>query len=174
MSTEMPETDAHMRNPDFQPHNPFQWRDFARSLERRNSELTARIAELEKEVDAAIELIPDHVRVREDGAFENLAASLAVSVSKLMAALAEARKDSAWQSIVTAPKDGTYVLVWCPASEWRGNNRQDKVTLGYWHQPGNPEKPGFWCGVMTQHQQRPTHWMPLPATPHPETKDGQL
>ena len=63
-----------------------------------------------------------------------------------------------WQPIETAPKAGIgedkiNVLLYTPR---RG------VTFGFWHQPGNPARPGFW---QTSHSVAPTHWMPLPQPP---------
>lgn len=63
-----------------------------------------------------------------------------------------------WQTIETAPKAGIgedkiHVILYTPR---RG------VTFGFWHQPGNPARPGFW---QTSHSVAPTHWMPLPQPP---------
>ena len=70
-----------------------------------------------------------------------------------------------WQPIETAPKDGTEVLLYQPRGAfkpWKGRIRDWAVNIGYWHQPGNPEHPGYWMG---NRQMRPTHWMPLPEPP---------
>ncbi len=58
-----------------------------------------------------------------------------------------------WQTIDTAPKDGTYVLVYRP-------NWAEAILVGY----SGPNYPGEWQtaeGIPI----RPTHWMPLPEPP---------
>lgn len=59
--------------------------------------LKAEVRELETEIKFTVETIPDHVIVREGGGPENWAASLAVSVRKLLARLEDdeqAKSDS--------------------------------------------------------------------------------
>jgi len=63
---------------------------------------------------------------------------------------------SEWRQIETAPKDGTRILLWP-----MGNKHSRHVRSGYWHQPANPEAPGFWMPGAG----RPTHWQPLPEPP---------
>lgn len=74
---------------------------------------------------------------------------------------------SGWQPIETAPKDRTRIILYQPDGMWRGRGRHRgaAITVGYWHQPANPEAAGFWvgCGAF-----RPTHWMPLPPAPTQE------
>jgi hypothetical protein len=69
---------------------------------------------------------------------------------------------SAWQSIETAPKDGTRVLLHHPHAE------DETVVAGFW---------GEWGGAgpcwITDHAEgwlNPTHWMPLPAPPSSTVK----
>ncbi len=86
---------------------------------------------------------------------------------------AQAQQAAAWHPIETAPKDGTVVLLYQPAGRWKSSarSRQQVVSTGYWHQPGNPASPGFWCAaVMVAY--RPTHWMPLPLPPAPDEAPG--
>ena len=67
---------------------------------------------------------------------------------------------SEWQPIETAPKDGTYILVYGP-EEW------DMVLWHpYWGDCG------AWCRVQTadydndnREVRNPTHWQPLPPPP---------
>jgi hypothetical protein len=58
---------------------------------------------------------------------------------------------SEWQPIETAPKDGTAVIVYCPAKGVHvGNRRSDRVG---------------WYSVRGAYLCKPTHWMPLPPPP---------
>ena len=67
-------------------------------------------------------------------------------------------KSGTWYDIETAPKDGTLVLL---ETKWG-------VLQGFWHQPGNPAKAGFW--MCYRHSSScPTRWMPLPQ---PSQKGG--
>jgi len=58
--------------------------------------------------------------------------------------------EEAWQTIKTAPKDGTAILCWCP---------DVGVRVLTWD--------GGWelCGVTLSADYKPSHWMPLPAPP---------
>lgn len=75
-----------------------------------------------------------------------------------------ARADG-WRPIATAPRDGTDVLLWVPASKWGpacavvGNS--GRVT---WHVSNidGHDWEGPLDGAL------PTHWMPLPAPPASE------
>lgn len=62
-----------------------------------------------------------------------------------------------WQPIETAPKDGTKILLGCPAS--RGYS--GVVEKCYWHKWDNGK--GKWWDWVTP--DKPTHWMPLPTPP---------
>ncbi|MBD9529019.1 hypothetical protein [Paracoccus sp. PAR01] len=55
-----------------------------------------------------------------------------------------------WQPIATAPKDGTYVLVF----------------VDCWHDVAS-WGPGIkaWLNAYGDHTMKPSHWMPLPAAP---------
>ncbi len=61
--------------------------------------------------------------------------------------------DGVWQPIETAPKDGTYVLVYEPYQD---------PTIGWFSQRG-----AGWCMFddNVDMQCKPTHWMPLPEKP---------
>ena len=77
----------------------------------------------------------------------------------------------AWQSIETAPKDGTRVLMW-----WEGASGYDNLGwhMTYWLDNSKTENP--WSGwriqsnVATHAGAKPTYWMPLPAAPQIEVK----
>lgn len=60
-----------------------------------------------------------------------------------------------WQLIETAPKDGTWVLLWC-----------DFAIVGRWSVKGNRVRNNW---TDDYHGVNPvfsvTHWMPLPAPP---------
>jgi len=74
-----------------------------------------------------------------------------------------------WQPIETAPKDGTRILIYFPAScvRCRGIRVEESVFIGHWHQPGNPQQIGFWTGWGSS-RRTATHWMPLPKSPTDE------
>jgi len=68
-----------------------------------------------------------------------------------------AQEPVGWQSIETAPKDGTGVLVYCQKS------LTVTVTGGYWD-----DHPQCRCWIAGGYMQKvfpPTHWMPLPPSP---------
>jgi len=74
---------------------------------------------------------------------------------------------SDWQPIASAPRDGTRILIYQPKGQhraWKGKQRPEHIDTAYWHQPGNPEKEGFWCASV-MYVFRPTHWQPLPEPP---------
>lgn len=115
MSTETPETDAKWNLETNKGHFhdwrsvAFEMRDQSRSLERRNSDITVRIAEMERnlaheqqqsaKIDACLNTQLETITARN------------TQIDRMRLELAEARKDSAWQPIETAPKDEE-VLVW--------------------------------------------------------------
>lgn len=74
----------------------------------------------------------------------------------LRAALRCWKPDPAWQPISTAPKDGTYVLVYRPQLRDRGCVCTERYDAPHWSSGDC-----FWPGD-------PTHWMPLPAAPDTE------
>lgn len=124
------------------------------SLERRNSELTARIAELEKERD-------DALREREGAwnAHGNMFRKLAEEtgdfrreIAGLKDALAEARKDSARIDAIIANK---WTVTW--------NYLRDSFIIQSQNQI---------CGNIGH--SKPLRELLDAATPHPETKEGQL
>lgn len=64
-----------------------------------------------------------------------------------------------WQDIGTAPKDGTYVLVWRP-DEGDGHH-EAHAGIDVWIEG---------CWYKSRRLQQPTHWMPLPSPP---SKEGE-
>ena len=62
---------------------------------------------------------------------------------------------SEWQTIDTAPQDGTEVLLYCPQEP----GDDEPVTLGLFER-------GEWCALQEHWPQLfPTHWMPKPEPP---------
>jgi hypothetical protein len=78
-----------------------------------------------------------------------------------------------WQPISTAPKDGTIILAWCPASEWLEQWEYEIIVSVCWRR--GPFGTGWllpWLfdqgGELVDMRQRfiePTHWMPIPLPP---------
>jgi hypothetical protein len=72
-----------------------------------------------------------------------------------------------WRPISTAPRDGTRVLLWCPATQWRGVAAWD-VNPYEGHQMA-------WTTDETESvlltYDAPTMWQPLPPPPG-EGSDG--
>ena len=58
-----------------------------------------------------------------------------------------------WQPIETAPKDGTWVLIWI---DWIGNPRSSAFENGTWQNLP-------WVSSVKDYN--PSHWMPLPKPP---------
>lgn len=122
-----------------------EWREHAR-VERERSE-----GEAQREIDL-LEQSADTWELAAD------------AVDALLARATPPPADS-WQPIETAPKDGSRILVYQPPNMWRRHpastgEREEFIQVVYWHQPGNPERNGFWTPTI-----RPTHWMPLPDPP---------
>lgn len=72
-----------------------------------------------------------------------------------------------WQSMETAPKDGSFILMYHPTAPAWG-----QVTIGKWEtQEFNRQPKPFWDmwfrigGRMDAREWVPTHWMPLPEAP---------
>lgn len=68
-----------------------------------------------------------------------------------------------WQSMATAPKDGTSVLLWCTDVD----GRNGRVSFGTWHDFFGGT---WWDWSMEYTLSHPTHWMPLPDPPTVEAK----
>ncbi len=72
-------------------------------------------------------------------------------------------RQTRWQPIETAPKDGTFVLLWWP----RWQPRQP--TIGRFGIHGIQQ---WWAPeVLEWEGDGPTHWMPLPLPPSPDAPD---
>jgi hypothetical protein len=71
-----------------------------------------------------------------------------------------------WQPIDTAPKDGTYVLLFIPqfgrCHIWRGNYI---VSETFTHGTLDYRFEGWNIDIVYGDRPEPTHWMPLPAGP---------
>lgn len=69
-------------------------------------------------------------------------------------ALADAPRDG-WLPIETAPKDGTWVMLYV-----RWQDKRDIIGCGQWTLDGEGRRVWFWPW-----SNQPTHWQPLPAPP---------
>lgn len=87
-----------------------------------------------------------------------------------------------WQPIETAPKDGNSILLaWVEAGIWRfavGCWDNTFEHLGYSSRTGSANYRGGWTdygvGSFSYEEYRelkPTHWMPLPTPPTPQSSD---
>ena len=65
-----------------------------------------------------------------------------------------------WQTIETAPRDGTTVLGYIPRSQFDVPRRD--VALVFW--PTNWQNP-TWVSIVDAGVEEVTHWMPLPEPP---------
>ena len=78
-----------------------------------------------------------------------------------------------WQPIETAPKDGTWIMLFSPCEEFPTSDVTHWIAkYGYFD---NSFEPG-WIDqedalVMKEHE--PTHWMPLPPPPADMKEEGQ-
>lgn len=89
---------------------------------------------------------------------------------------------SEWQTIETAPKDGTPFLAYTPSKierEYIAAYICDNYALCVWNHGAwcavEAEDNGYaggemtgWCEDWELVRIDPTHWMPLPEPPHPE------
>jgi len=91
----------------------------------------------------------------------------------------EGQRDAEWQSIDTAPKNATEVLVlWPKRTGWP----KHCLMVAHWAHGGGDDQPAFgpgwfrWDGYgFTELSPSPTHWMPLPEPPAlstPSTSEG--
>lgn len=76
---------------------------------------------------------------------------------------------SKWQSIETAPKDGTDILL-AEISHDRGQISYGEIDIGAWQkEPMSMDEEGnsYWYWFTNFGRvQEPTHWMPLPEPPN--------
>jgi hypothetical protein len=74
-----------------------------------------------------------------------------------------------WQPIETAPRDGTWVLLYFDGWDTPSSEGQPTIYVGQWPPEDHWRHDGTWYvdwGDLTQyHIGPPTHWMPLPALP---------
>ena len=94
-------------------------------------------------------------------------------IAQLRADLASVRQAQAWQPIETAPKDGTYVLLWEAGELMPGIfsyvDFGDAAPEGY-HSGWYDNQTGRYEATHA------THWMPLPAAPSADqepSKEGR-
>lgn len=79
-----------------------------------------------------------------------------------------------WQPIETAPKDGTAILL-CDEESGKWDNQQwSSCVVGWWDTDDEPEwRDNGDMGCNGQCEYEPTHWMPLPEPPKPDTPTGE-
>lgn len=68
-----------------------------------------------------------------------------------------------WQPIATAPKDGSWIMLYV-----RWQDKRDIIGCGQWTWDGEGRKVWFWPW-----SNAPTHWQPLPSPPPDPTTGGQ-
>jgi hypothetical protein len=66
-----------------------------------------------------------------------------------------------WRPILTAPRDGTAILLWEPGIE--------EPHIGRWSTPPYAQ---WWSDSWAPPTCDPTHWMPLPAPPQSQNEVG--
>lgn len=91
----------------------------------------------------------------EPGLIQDLMAEAAAELSRLRSITPDG-----WKPIESAPKDGTWVLLWWPY--WSHHAIMAYFDGGSWSSEG----------VLSDHDEPgPTHWQPLPASPSPPVED---
>lgn len=95
------------------------------------------------------------------------------SETKLMYQAADAlealQRQSAWQPIETAPKDGTRILVY-GTYQWENyyERQEEGIICAEWYKITGANDNGSWNAISTNPYcdfVQPTHWMPLPTPP---------
>lgn len=82
-----------------------------------------------------------------------------LAIDALIAAV-RAESQPAWQSIETAPKDGTVIMLLEP-KELSGRTRYGRVSIGRWCVTRQYAVGGYWEDDAFTGVSQPTHWMPL-------------
>lgn len=72
---------------------------------------------------------------------------------------------SQWQPIETAPKDLSAVLIWNPSTA----QGKGAVFVGIYMAVRGEGEPSWMC-FPSSVRAEPTHWMPIPSPPLPETE----
>ena len=73
-------------------------------------------------------------------------------------------KKMKWQTIDTAPKDGTVIIAYQPSGTFfSGHKYPEVVGIASWQEPDDLN-PAHWSGPLGP-KGHPTHWMPLPSPP---------
>lgn len=78
-----------------------------------------------------------------------------LTVKAIAAAIRNGREPQDWRPIETAPKDGTYVLLWYPY--W-----SSRPMVANWERDGSHWRSEHILSWYQDDDPGPTHWMPLP------------
>ena len=153
------------------PYEPKRRRGVHWPVENTHSELAFDLAHCEtclREREAEIETLRETLAAMEKYIYaipalcrgEEVACALHVSspIKELRSEI-ERLKAGGWQPIETAPKDGTWILVYTPENEeFKGGHSVATWAMNTWIYDG-----------MCPEEWPPTHWMPLPQPPQGET-----
>lgn len=72
---------------------------------------------------------------------------------------------SEWEPIESAPKDGTFILMYKSVGTHYLDNEYTPFYVCQWLENGTYGGPGWFYGEGEFFLRNPTHWMPLPAPP---------
>jgi len=90
------------------------------------------------------------------------AALAACGYAEMQAEIERLRALVEWRPIETAPKDGTFLLLFDPH-----NDRT--ITVGFWSTQGLGPEWARWVSIPGAFGRKPTHWLPLPPPPRDKT-----
>lgn len=110
--------------------------------------------------------------------FTAMLAATPPAYAEALAAVLDGYEAMQWRPIETAPKDGTRILLYYPASNDLG---YDRTVAGRWDIDRFSSRPKpYWTndlermlGVRVLRAFPPSHWMPLPAAPAALAKPGE-
>lgn len=87
----------------------------------------------------------------------------------LIAEVERLRETLEWQPIETAPRDAENILLFWPLDHLDSASFK-RIKIGWWSET---QRGWVWQDrAFRTYSSEPTHWMPLPPPPSPETKDA--